>query len=790
MTTAGPIMKKRFLRLPCPWSLVLVVLYGLAIRHGQSAAANAGGVMVDTLSFGDAPSEKAHPLTADPSDVIPGGLGESARRLLPLNKPSWEGGKMAFTMKVDPDHLNYVTVRLWGSDVSSNRMLLFCEGKQIGYRHLGDIDSLDIGSDAPFCNGRFFYNTSPLPIAMTRGKAEVQLEIRSNGPIWGYGRNWEEYQKTMTQPTRGLYRVYTHTDGAFMPPAGEKQGLALATAPVRQSPGPEVLELVKQRIVHEVDGRLRAKGSPNQMQMQFLARAYFVKWTVAYENAKVLEQVVAGLDADYRALARDPKFAQSDPATPNPSWFGLGPSGQALSLLRDPLKSRLDEKIDDGAGTQVARREAYSRMLCACRDWHRKNRRQYTNQSMINDLYGIYWANRGVAAVDPAKAMPEEECRRYLYESLGMTPWLGSDTDAGPSKPLGDHFVQFTAKGLSRELGYVGYYGEVLDWATQIYNATRPTPTAPGDEKIRERIATIARARTPFRYPSLDAEGNRAIRVETVVGWRDVHYPGDVTYAQRPSWDGSPVEIAAATLDPLIVGSVQEMFDDNQFFATLQEHMKDGGFRVTGGLLGVIDDYAAIHAQPPSTQRLPMSRGVADYVFADEEDGVVAIKHGDDILYASLYWRARYAINNLARVHAITPTYERIATVHEVEQFEPSGLTYIRPNWVNLGFGNGGLRYPGDLQSAHVGAKLPVARIPDGVSFKPGQENMYAGRALFYELRYGKYLIGMNASSEKTYTLIVPTDAAARELPSGKIVPFGKSIDVKPLSTTVLILGE
>jgi len=34
---------------------------------------------------------------------------------------------------------------------------------------------------------------------------------------------------------------------------------------------------------------------------------------------------------------------------------------------------------------------------------------------------------------------------------------------------------------------------------------------------------------------------------------------------------------------------------------------------------------------------------------------VVALKHGDDILYASLYWRARSAINHLARVHYIMP---------------------------------------------------------------------------------------------------------------------------------------
>ena len=135
---------------------------------------------------------------------------------------------------------------------------------------------------------------------------------------------------------------------------------------------------------------------------------------------------------------------------------------------------------------------------------------------------------------------------------------------------------------------------------------------------------------------------------------------------------------------------------------------------------------------------------------------MIAIKHGNEILYASLYWRARNAINFLARVHCISPAYDRIATVHEDEEFEPSGLSWTRPNWVNYGFANGGIRYPGNLQSAYAGETLPIARIPAGIPFKAGQESPYAGRALFYTLHYGDYLIGMNASTDKVFTLQVP----------------------------------
>ena len=51
--------------------------------------------------------------------------------------------------------------------------------------------------------------------------------------------------------------------------------------------------------------------------------------------------------------------------------------------------------------------------------------------------------------------------------------------------------------------------------------ATRPTPHEPGDPRIKEQLVRIALARAAFRYPALDDEGNRAMRMETVVGWRD-----------------------------------------------------------------------------------------------------------------------------------------------------------------------------------------------------------------------------------------------------------------------------
>jgi len=748
----------------------------------------ARGGLLDTLVFGNDASETSHELVAEHSDCAAGGLGEPSRRLLPGNPADWQGGTLKFRVRVDPARQNYFTIRLWGGDVNHNKMTLHVEGKQVGYRHLGDIESLDIGTEAPAYPGRFCYRTCPMPLDITKGRESVSCEIRATGPIWGYGASFDKYQKPMTDPTRGIYRAYTHTDGCFTPPADEKQGVYQDNAPVRRSPGPEVVDAVKSRVNGLIDGLLKEPKRPcNQMQTLFLAKARHTKWTHASGNPAVVTKVLASLDALYRGYVANPKTAEAEGSTYNPDWFGLGPCGQVIDLLKNELGPVFDENIDNGSGKPVKRRDAYSEMLVACRDWHRGHRRQYTNQSMINDLYGIYLANRGIAIVSPSKALPEKKALRYLYESVGLEPWLGSEKDGKPAMPLGASFYQTTAKGLTRELGFVGNYGEVIDWVSQIYEATRPDPGKPGDAGIKRQLVKIARARAPFRYPMLDHEGNRAMIMETTVGWRDTHFPGDVTYDQRPSWDGTPLEAAAATLDPDLVGYGQQMLADNQFFETVTKRMEDKGFRVTFGLMGIPDRLETIMAQAPSKSRLPMSWDQPDFVFSDEEDGVVAIKNGREILYASLYWRARNAVNFLGRVHYITPDFDRVATVKLDTQFTPSGMEYERPKWTNFGFGNGGPRYPVSFESAHAGEKLPIAKIPDGIAFKPGNENIHAGRGDFYQLHHGPYLIAMNMSADKTFDLAVPEHTGTlRNLVAGSDAKPGGVLKVAPRTTVVL----
>lgn len=748
---------------------------------------------IDTLILGKPDSEEAHSLNSDHSETLTGGMEQPARHILPLDSENnWEGGRFSFKMKVDPKKQNYLTVRFWGSDTSPNWLILFCEGKQIGYRFIGDVDVLDSPNGSPPYANRFFYKTTPLPLSLTQDKEELEIEIRGTGPIWSYGETFERYQKPMTGSTPAIYRIYTHTDGCFVPPSDEIQGAAPFYSQIRTEPGPEVLDQIQERENSEIQKRLNNGKTLNQHEIWFLARAYHIPWTAAYHQDSVIKKTVTALDALFVAYQANPKLAYNEPSIYNSDWFGTGPAACAVVLLAEPLKPFLDQEIEGASG--ITRRKGLAEMFESCRDWHREHRRQYTNQTMISDTYGLYMPNRAIAILNPEKALPEEKALHYLYESAGLEPWLGSEKDGVPLKPLGESYYQITEKGLTRELGFVGYYGEVLDWMVAMYNATRPSPDQPGDEKIKAQLIKVARARAAFRAQGLDDDNNRAMRAETIVGWRDQdHYPGDATYAERPTWDATCITVPAATLDPVLVGYVQQMMEDNQLFASLQRGAeKNISLRVTAGLLDAPEDYKRLKEQPAVKSRFPMSFGQPDFVFSDEEDGVVAIKHGDEFFYASLYWRARFAVNSLARVHDTLPQYDRIAVVHEDVQFQDSGMKYKCPDWINLQTGNGGPKYPGDIHSAYVGEELPIAKIPDGVPFKPGQENVYAGKGDFYTLRYGPYLIGMNMTKDQTFEITLPENAGPiSELVSKRVdIKAGSTEKVNPRSTVVYYLNS
>ncbi|MGA0567258.1 hypothetical protein ACO2Q7_07990 [Rathayibacter sp. KR2-224] len=932
---------------------------------------------LDTVVFGDAASEQAHAFSASLSDVVAGALSQPARVFNPQATPGWWGGSAALTVKVDPTQTTYLTVKLWGGDVADKadeshnwRLQLFVDGKSVGWYDEGPVDNLDqLGTD-PRRPGRFFFHTLPLPERYTNGKTSLDIEIRSMGRIWDYGGTVSTYYYNQTEPSRPVYRVYTHTDPYFSPAPTDVLGTVPATK-ARPNEDDAAIAKLTASVLAEHNRLIYGGGAygTDAWGFNMLAEAYTWKASPGYQNPDALTAICAGIDSRYNAWKADPTVLTGS----DQQWQGFGRVGLVLSYLWEDIQDELDKTVTTGpttvanpgfelgtagwntatwlgsgtvstdttvahsgsaslkivanpngtAGSAVGvtiagrplvgtgtysfgvwcktdsvsapgpfldilfyndagqivksdqkfygptgthdwqqitaalpvpsgatkvridlrvqgtgtawfddvsmrlvtgtppapaglpgRRAAYTDMLLSSRDYWKQNMRHYSNQAQITAI-GIYQANRGLSLISPKDSWPESRAREWIYESIGLKPWYGPELPDGTrTKPLGTDYYVVTPKGLTRELGYVGSYGEVTDWLVMMYESiTRGFGAVPAPE-VRAQMVKMVQARGYFRQFDADADGYRVARLETVVGWRNEQYPGVIVYASRTVWDCSPVMAAAAFGDPKLTGWTQEMFDDGQFAPQLDLMFTNTSNRVQLNATRMLArDLDAYRALPVSSERMPVDWDAPDFVFTDEVDGVLAVKNGQELFFASLYWRARQGVNSWGRVHLLSPSAEQSATVRQKTGGALSSSTFTVQDWVNQdytindsnggsNFPLGGITPPGDtVHQAYAGEVLPLAIIPSDAhpalgSTELGVEEALVGIAPYYELRYGRYLVGMNTTIDQIFTVKVTGLGTARLLstpPHGfhgntEHVAVASGIAVPPQSTVVLYL--
>ncbi|WP_460796319.1 carbohydrate binding domain-containing protein [Microbacterium sp. GXF0217] len=452
------------------------------------------------------------------------------------------------------------------------------------------------------------------------------------------------------------------------------------------------------------------------------------------------------------------------------------------------------------------RRDAYREMLVASREFWRQNQRHYTNQVQFTSL-GIYLCNKGLELLSPADAWPEERAREWIYEAVGLLPLSsGENADGSKKWKLGRDYRIYSAQGLSRELGYVGGYGEITgDLLTGMYEAVTRGSIRREDEKLRAHIETCLHARGWFRHEGFTADGERVMRLESIVGWRNEHYAGKVVYATPTDKDVNPMQAASVFPTAQLVGWTQEMIDDGQFGPILELLHTDRSSRIgLNAARFLMHDLPTFQATAASSTRLPAGWGRPDFLFADATAGVVALKRGDEVLYASLYWRARQAVNRWSRVHLLRPDTERSGTVvNEVEfgSAAPVGNFTIQ-DWVcwdytiNDSDGNGlfpgGFTPPGPaLHQAYAGEQLPIARTPADMDPKLGAteigvEAVESGRAPFYRLSYAGYHIAMNTTKDQTFAYKCPATGRGIDCATGRSVTLPKQRWVGPGETVVL----
>jgi len=736
--------------------------------------------VIDSIHFGDARSESAHRFDGRETKIVKNELNVSGRKILKPEKESWQSAPMNFRLKVDPGQKNYITVKFWGGDITHDHLILFIDDRQMGYMHLGDYDLLDYEQceprDAPLSSnpnpqypGRFTYTTFLLPEHATKGKNQINISIRAAGKIWGYGNNFQQFQKNVTQDSRGLYGVYIHRNPFFRPDSNVP---VQPPIPRRDISGIN-MNAVRERVEREIAKSLKSDPSRDPWRLTLLAEAYRVPWSSACRNPEVVRYVLAAIDSLARRFVREPEKVVS-----RGSWTGCEVQASALIRMEDALKPYFDQRIDDGSGKQVSRRDLWCNLFEASTLQLVRDRRWLANQSQIVDNSG-HRCNRAVHILDDRRGVPLDVTLKFVKESLGILPWThGINPDLTPCDTRnspGKNYYQLTKNFLSKELGYVGNYGESTIWTSANgYESTIDHKIGIGDQQLFKVMESAAVARTFFRYPSVTVNNNPVMRLEVCIDWRNAHFPGKPVYVN----EGLDLRTLYHTGNKHLLGCFKDMIADGYFQQAVSEALTSSKRPNFVELLHLPEHYGKISGMLKGIRSgMPMRGG--NFVFSDEEIGVIALKNGDDVFFAELYWRANRGINNLAKIHLVTPESEHVATIHQDEVFVPSGKFSTEPDWVIYGFRPNNHKYPGGYyKQLNAGMKLPMA--------EHSGDRTYVGKAEFYRCSYGPYEIGMNATRRnKTYRLTVPV-GEYRILPDGPVVKGGTVLEVKPGTTVVL----
>lgn len=740
------------------------------------------------------------PSMSAPSDVVTGGLGETARRLLPRTPcADVYGGEMNFTMTVDPARQNYLTIKLWGSDTSNGIwFVLDVNGKELGLRHGGDSAAPDMlfGSKqiVTFAPNQWVYRTVAIPMHLTQGKMSVSLKIRSMGWISDYdsGAFFGHYNKLMNSPSLSLYRIYTHL-GSKLDISGEAQGAGMTPiSPRAVEDETSVIASIKSRVNTQIASYLGTAASAlSPDAAAWLARCYDAKenqgesW-ISYGGtntaATLVQKVVDIIDYHVGKQANDGGYLAS---FGNSSWGGgFGPLGNAIRLLWAQINtgSTMSTTIAYGGtyGT-ISRTNAWSKALRASVDYGRYNRRGglWANQDVIG-VENTYLANRGLELVDPANAIDETEALRYLREACGLLPWAGSDQSGGGAVPVkgtypyGDSFYEVTTKGTTKDGGgFVGSdYGEMGAAVTR-------WGIISGDSTILNRGLTMLRARANFRFPSFDDLGYRVMQAANPIGVRNRTLPGHYGYLAR---DDDAVDIAA--LGAGVIG--------NDLLGYFQNAIGDGqALRMISGSSDPLmpKNWTAAKALAATNIPVPMSPGAADFAWVDEENMVVAARHGENRIFANLYWAAPDYIGGWAKIFHLpdgaAPEFSEVQ-VDDV-RYRPTGTFKTLGRRVDSSS-----RQPFDNpECAYNGVSFPQAWRSDLASIPPN--NPDAGKGTGYTLRYGHWLIGINADTSANYDMLLPSNFTSalpiRDLVSGNTISTG-TVTLAPKTSAVFYLPD
>lgn len=536
--------------------------------------------VLDAVVFGNEESEAEHNVEPGKSAVGYGGLGDTYRQLYPGDDRIW------FTLKVDPDRMNYVTLKLWGSEFENKEVcsLLINDEYDTMATKYGTIWNVpDYMYEEPAQRDSYFYATVRLPMAMTHGKTELKLYINHYGAYSAYTANGFA---TANNYSRQIYKVISHTDPQYKKMADDKDGNtprydlgSIKVSPNGLCPYDYIInemnagieEILKsQNYGPQWEESVAAGRSPegatgavlegtNSMNhgtwenwknthyskcigsngenikgFRAAALAYNREWSNHYHDKDIVDRAVAWLDYYVRAQGSDGAWQNKTYKT----WIG-GPDrmpgdlemesgeraiGEVLTELWEPISTGgyLDQLMDDDM-------DPYTPMVPRRQAY--ATMYQKGTDYCVNVMLRRTAVNQDLFCVTSAAAF--QAALKKLDPSKMMdqdyfTYWMYS----GAGIVLAPHgSIQISPKGLSLETH--GHLNGAYDGNYGPHGASIVTDLAmiTGDERIKQKAINAQNALTYFEETIQNHENYIGIRREYAINTRNYKGPGLVEYA-------------------------------------------------------------------------------------------------------------------------------------------------------------------------------------------------------------------------------------------------------------------
>ncbi|MBQ7573526.1 MAG: S-layer homology domain-containing protein [Clostridia bacterium] len=536
--------------------------------------------VLDYVILGDEASEKAHNTDTGKSVAGYGGLGDTYRQIYPGDD------KILVTMKVDPKRMNYITVKLWGSESENKEIKNLMINDEYGtiQAKYGTVWPVwDNMYEEPAQRESYFYATYRLPMAMTYGKNEVRFVIYHGGDANAYSANG---MNTAMEYSRQLYKLVTHTDPRYKKMADDKDGTTkrydlgkIKVSPNGLSPYDYIINEMNagieaifksQNYGPEWDAAVEAGRSPagaygavlegtntmshgtwenwkkvhyakclgsnteNQKGIRAMAMAYNREWSNHYHDEEIIDRCVAWLDYQVRSQGSNGGWDNETYKTwiggPDrmPATGGISAGSRAVGEVFMEVGDRiiadgyLDKYFDDDLNPNTP--EVLRRDAYA-------NMYDKATDYMLNVIQRKPAVNQElfnvVSAVAFQMALKKIAPNRCLSdEALKKRMYEATGIMRTPRES-----ILISPKGLSMET--IGHFDGAYDGNYGPHGAAMVADLAlmTGDSELKKKAIMASNAMNYFADTVINHKGYNAIRREFNINTRNYKGPGRIEYA-------------------------------------------------------------------------------------------------------------------------------------------------------------------------------------------------------------------------------------------------------------------